>query len=431
MLLASSPEMVLAFLERRAVERRNDEDEVDEETEVALRGRNNLLVNLALAKHGKFMATVLPMFEACEPSGAIRLATLANTMLGDRIFSDFPTDLFGGPEQMAAWMDTAPDDELSALFENPNLSNSFLTDLLKGSRSWDVPDEKMLTIVTILANNERMRAAYAGDSMDGFAEYLHGAVFNAAWKLAERVPTTERWALALRCLYNDCMQMEAFSIEKPLDLVARWHSDPADAELMAWESEGLAGGWLSHYQGVRKGLARLALAKDYKLLAELLASEDLALRCAAYSDGDLSPSQLSAAYDKDGEFAFDGAVRNHKLWRTAPRRDALEEVAWAMADNDKHKHSDLPPATFIFNRIKEDHQKNHPAWFKDEEDSEDDPGDKPATKADVQALAERMATPESDQGMEQFKQTLATLSNHVGWVWWFSLGALIASLRHW
>ncbi|WP_138927813.1 hypothetical protein, partial [Verminephrobacter aporrectodeae] len=65
--MASSPETVLAFLERRAVERRNDEDEVDEETEVALRGRNNLLVNLALAKHGKFMATVLPMFEACEP----------------------------------------------------------------------------------------------------------------------------------------------------------------------------------------------------------------------------------------------------------------------------------------------------------------------------------------------------------------------------
>ena len=173
------------------------------------------------------MDTVLPMFEAGEPSGVIRLATLANTTLGGDIFWDFPKALFGGPEQMAAWLGTAPFVELSALFENPNLNDSFLQDLLEGSKPCDsVPNEKLATIVAILAGNERMRAAYDDSYMDGYAEHSHGAVFDAVCKLAGRVPATERWAAAL-CWFYDRMRPDSFSIAQPATLRANKSSTTA------------------------------------------------------------------------------------------------------------------------------------------------------------------------------------------------------------
>lgn len=113
--------------------------------------------------------------------------------------------------------------------------------------------------------------------MDGYAEYSHGSVFNAAWKLAERMPVNERWSRAL-CLLYDRMQTDAVSIDKPLELAARWHPDPGNVELIEKEAKELERGWLPSYQGVRKGLARLALHNDSKLLASLLASDDPAFR---------------------------------------------------------------------------------------------------------------------------------------------------------
>ena len=428
-LLVSPPEVAAAFLSRRAVqsktERRNDG--VDKEFEAALRNRDEPLINLALAKHGQFTETLLPLFEGGEPSGAIRLAVLANTTVGGEIFSQFPTTLFGGPEQMATWLVTAPDAEITALFQNPNLDDSFLRDLLEGSKHWQtIPDERLATFVAILASNERMRTPYDDSYMDGHTEYNHGAVFNAAWKLAERVPANESWSKALCWLY-DRMQTDAFSIEKPLDLAARWHLDPGNAELIEKEAERVGRGWLSNYQGVRKGLARLALCKDSKLLASLLTSNDPAFRSAVYANGRITPDQLTAAYDKDGELVFNEAMHNQEIWRTAQGREALKSIAWSVVHNDKY--SDLMAAN-IYNGIRDDFAKKHPEWFKNEEDFAPEPSDEPATKSDMQALAEQLSQSGPGQAMEQLKQTLQSLNSRVGWVWWFSLGALFASIRH-
>lgn len=234
------------------------------------------------------------------------------------------------------------------------------------------------------------------------------------------------WAMALNWLY-DRMEAKAFSIEKPLELAARWHPEPSDTDAVAQEAKDMEGGWLSHYQGVRKGLARLALSKDSKLLTTLLASDDPAFRSAAYSDGAITPEQLSAAYERDGELVFNQAMHNHKIWRSSAGRDALKAVAWSVVDNDKH--SDLMAAN-IFNGIRSDLAKKHPDWFKDEEDfrPEMEASDEPATKADLQALSEMLAQPSTGQAMEQLRQSLNKLNSRLGWVWWFALGALVASI---
>ena len=428
-LLASPPAVVAEFLKKRAAQSKDErrDDDVDEEFEAALHGRNDPLINLALARYGQFNTAVLPLFKGGGPSGAIRLAVLANTALGDEFFSRFPVALFGSPEQTAVWLATAPDAEISALFENPKLDDSFLRGLLESSKPWDsIPEARLATFVSSLVRNERMRTPYDDSFMDGYSEYSHGSVFNAAWKLAERMPVNERWARALCWLY-DRMQTDAFSIDKPLELAARWHPDPGNVELIEKDAKELERGWLSSYQGVRKGLARLALHNNSTLLTSLLASDDPAFRSAAYADGNLSPEQLSAAYDKDGELVFNQAMHNHKIWRTAQGRAALKAVAWLVVNNDKH--SDLLAAN-IYNGIREDLAKKHSAWFADEEDFASEPGDEPATKEDIGALADRLTQPGLGQGIEQLKQSLQSLNSRVGWVWWFSLGALVASIKH-
>jgi hypothetical protein len=431
-LMAMPTEAVAAFLKKRAdqnkVEWRNDP--VDEDVEAALLARGDPLINLALAKFGRFIATLKPLFDAAEPSGAIRLSILSNNVVDSEIFSQFPTALFDEEEQVVGWLVAAPDEEVTALFENHNTDDTLLRDLLDAKAPWDaIPDDRLATIVMTLHRNERMWRPYDDDYMDGYAEYSYGAVFNAAWSLAGRVEPTVRWAVALSYLY-DRMETDAFSIGKPLELAARWHVDPSDSEAVASEAKDVERGWLSHYQGVRKGLARLALKKDSKLLPAFLASEDPALRSAAYSDGAISPEQLSAAYEQDGELVFNQAMHNHKIWRFQQGRDALKAVAWSVVHNDKH--SDLMAAN-IFNSIRSDLAKKHPDWFKDEEDfrPEIEASDEPATKADVQVLSEMFAQPTAGQTMEQLKQSLSALNNRLGWVWWFSLGALVVSIwRH-
>ncbi len=95
-LLAMSPEAVAEFLKKRAKQSMDelDHDPVDEEAEVALRGRSSPLIDLALARYARFMETLRPIFQSSQPCGAVRLAVLSN---GTRwpAYTHFPVELFG------------------------------------------------------------------------------------------------------------------------------------------------------------------------------------------------------------------------------------------------------------------------------------------------------------------------------------------------
>lgn len=431
-LMAMPPEAVASFLKKRSTLSKDElrDDVVNDEIEASLLARGDPLINLALAKHGRFIATLKPLFEAGEPSGAIHFSVLSNDVVGGEIFSRFPVALFDEEEQVVQWLINAPSEEIIALFENDNLDDSFLRDVLEAKDPWSaIPQERLALIVISLHRNERMRRPYDDEFMDGYAEYSYGAVFNAAWALAKWVEPSARWAAALHWLY-DRMQTDAFSIENPLELAARWRTDPLDGDAIEKEAESVERGWLSNYQGVRKGLARLALGKNSKLLSALLDSDDPAFRSAAYSDGNMTPELLAVAYQRDGELVFNQAMHNHKIWRSQAGREALKAVAWSVVHNDKN--SDLAAAN-IYNGIRSDLVKKHPSWFKDEDDfqPELEASDEPATKADVQALSEMLAQPSSGQIMEQLRQSFNMLNSRLGWVWWFSAGALAVSIwRH-
>jgi hypothetical protein len=363
-LLAMSPEAVADFLKKRAKQSMDelDHDPVDEEAEMALRGRSSPLIDLALARYARFMETLRPILQNSQPCSAVRLAILSN---GTRwpAYTNFPVELFGNRKQeagerAAAWLAEGPREELQALFENPRINDDFLSDLLERSKPWDaLSDERLITIVAILGRNERMWTPRE-DFTDGFADSRYHAVFDSAWKLAANVEPSERWAWALSYLY-DRLEPYAFSINEPLGLVNRWRPEPSNSKLVEKEVKENMRGNLSDYQGVRKGLAKLALSQNSGLLPRLLASDDPGLRAAAYADGHLAPEQLLAAYEREGKLVFDQTVRNRNLWlwRTAAGREALGKVAQGAGSEDWYWPLYQNTWAII--------AREHPDWFND------------------------------------------------------------------
>lgn len=426
-LMSSPSEAVVSFLRERAKTDRHSRmnDDVDSDLEAALLTRHVPLVTLALAKYGQHIETLRALYQDAPADSGLQLATLTNTVAAGDYFTGFPASLIGGDAKLIEWIGSTSDMQLSALFGNPKLQDTFLANLLEGRKEWAAVNmERLAHITMLLANNERMRTPYADKHMDGYAEYSHGSVSNAAWGLAERAPTTNKWAMALSSLY-DRLLPDAFSIKEPLLLVPRWI--PTEKESIEREAHDLERGWVSDYAGVRKGLARLALAKNFKLLHDLLASDDVALRSAAYAAAPLTADQLNSAYEKDGELVFNMAMHNHGIWRNRESRTVLREVAWDVVKNDRN--SDLMAAN-VYNSIRDDLAKQHPEWFKEDDDvPTPEPIDEPATKSDVQQLGEAIAG--SHPGFQTLGQALVAVNARLGWVWWFSLGALVTSLwRH-
>lgn len=432
-LIAMPPEAVADFLKRRAEPAQGGgarDDAVDEEVERSLYGRRDPLIDLALARYGFYINIVADIFQSADSSSPIRLACLTNKSLNHSIFLSFPLSfpvgLWGrNPGPMIEWLLSATDDELCALFENPKLDAGFLSYLLTRSKEWaTIPDDRLLLIVLILHRNPRMRTPRESEFMDGIAEYSYNEVFGAAWELAETVPPTDIWAAALGRLY---MQLPPYgsSIRDPLAASNRWHVDPTDAEAVKKEAENLAGGSLSDRQRVRQGLARLALFQFWKrggLLRDLLASDDVAFRCAAYSAGSLSAEQLRAAYEKDGELAYYEALNNLALWQDRDTRQALHDIALNIA---KRKKSYLL-AINMYRAMEKGLREEKPTFFYDEKDEEEiNPKLLPATKADITMLTEKIES-RTDSTFE----ALLTILRRTRWIWWFSLGALATSLWH-
>ncbi len=480
-----SPESVAEFLKSRAglSKQAAYSDPVDEDVERALRSRGEDLIDIALAHYGRHMKVVSDLFLSAAPESPVRLACLSNRSLGRAILPSFPVGLLGrdsGP--IADWLLSASAEELSALFENPTLSDDFLRDLLERKRGWEgLSEERLCRIVAILHRNQRMRTPRDDDWLDGWSEYTYEAVFDAAWRLAETAPTNRGWAYALGWLYEQ-LEPHAFSVKEPLKVAERWYVDPTDTEEAKREADSLAISFLGDWQRVRKGLGRLALGKRGTTERDLLSSDDVAFRCSAYSWGSLNAEQLWAGYERDGELAYSESVRNWFLWHRQETRQALEKMAWAVAKADKH--SDLT-AVNMYRSTERSTRQGHPTWFSDEEDvpgvDEGDQDREPATRGEIVALAAQAATKDdlvaiaaqidrqaqelealgrsiqemsartalSDRlGVQEMssiapdlsrqatlvegvRQDLRTVMHRTGWIWWFSLGALfLAGLRY-
>lgn len=181
-----------------------------------------------------------------------------NEVVGEGRLSAMPAVLVERSEAVSDLVSQLGCEEVIALFSNPKIDEGFLREFLEQGLPWRVWDEpRRLAAVAALSRNGRMVEEYDGP-MDGYAEYSHDSVFDAAWTLASKVPTTLKWAAHLSALYENTKPW-ASSLKEPLHTAARWVPDPSNSDSVEREQERLAKGRLGPFAEVRKQIARLAV----------------------------------------------------------------------------------------------------------------------------------------------------------------------------
>lgn len=436
-LLASSPERVYMWLEARAAKNDRFETNIDEDVEQALVERGDPLIDIALARFAKFDRTAHALFSRARfinshqaHERALRLAILSSESLhGLFSFQGIPAGLFDKDGiELQQWLSLADEIELVALFSNPKIGQSFLRDFLEGKEPWQALDDpRRLIAIRSLSNNKRMTERYSGD-MDGYAEYSHDSVFFASWKLAETLPATKEWANALGMLLQATPHL-SLHLENPLIVAQRWRPSHSDTDSEKEDVEIAKAGYLWGYASTRKALAQLA-SSSAELQSELLVSDDPAFRDAVYTSGSMSSEQILAAYERDKNLAVNSGQRNDQIWRSAESRKALHDISWKACEfNNNYMDS-----ANAYNYWEAEKRKAHPEWFKYEDDAVD-PTTAAATKADVQTLVEAAAGSdylirENMTMIAQLKAALDGVNERLGWVWWFSLGAVASSVLH-
>lgn len=421
--LAMSPEAVASLIAQTS-EQKSDRKwlrALDSELEVALKARREPLIDLALCRYGQERTVLRSMFEGSEPDGPLRLAVLCNKKIGSDWGGGLPQVMFDNNIEAADWLAVASSLEIAALFENPTLDDEFLSNVLNQKSPWDrLPNEQLSHIVRVLCGNERMQRAYETDYLDGYADHRYHAVFSAAWRLAERMPTTTRWAEVLGRLFG-VLQPVPHAVEVPLTVAQRWSPSKADVGSDNAREVDVTYGVLSGYQLVRKGLAKIVLIREPTLLAQLLQSDDPALRAAAYAHADLTPEQINAGREKDGSFMIHHALENPLLWRSNVRREALRAAAWAAED-------DSMLAVNIFNGALRKQLRNHPEWFRDDENAREALDQKTsATKSDITNLKVEIEKHSGRSDLDAISGAVKSIEKKVGWVLSISV-AVIASL---
>ncbi len=399
---------------------------IDEEVEETLRLRRDPLVDLTLAQFGRHIDSVRPIFKNAVPGSALRLATLSNRNFSKATFSHFPSDLFEELEEEIQWLIDGEEVELAALFGNPTLSNRFLRAILEQNAEFArVPDDRFRYIVSILAYNTRLSTPRESIYMDGQDEYDYDSVFHAAWALSMKAEQTIQWAHALSRLYANVLSKGSYMM-KPLEVAERWRPDPANVALVEKDQENSVDGFLSPFEMVRTGLARLAGETDHKLLGELLTHEDRAFRAAAYIDYPINQENIDAAYERDGELVFQNAIGNEHLWRKADGREMLRSLSWTVCNADKSSNLDAPNQ---FRNTEQHMAKLHPNWFKEEpeqtEEVEAYEDDLPATRRDLAELGSWL-------GRVREGGLIDTIGKHVSWILTITgLTAVFLALKFW
>ena len=362
--MARSPDQVFNILEQsqykksRSVEWgsgrirkfHTEEPIIYAETQKALIARNEPLINLALAKFSFDDDIVRELFEnaqgADDQSQAIVLSALSNQCVDTPV----PGCIFGinsdSKDKINAWFKSASENCIIALFENPNIDNRFLYDFLKGKENWLVIDEKRrIRAIYALSSNPRMKTPYYDEfriHWDDFSELEYDRVFSAAWKLAKTVPVSKDWAACLGYLLSEIVHTES-SMKDSLIVAKRWFPNETSDFYM---------------HQVRQSLAERALLQQYDLLPSLLASDDPALRCAAYTVSDLKSKQIKKIGDEDEEFAW-YCLYNENLYRNRSTRRELETIS---------NHNEYGPGLFLM-KCKKISEK-HPDWFRDEDEEQ-------------------------------------------------------------
>ena len=316
----------------------------DPTLEYLLLRRKDALIDLAIAKFGHSEAALKTVFY--RGSVGTRCAALSNPHIGST-FCNYIVVGYGNSIVFSAIEGTKAEQE--SLIKNSNLKVDLIENLLNRDGLFKgKTDDEYIQLLVWLGGNPRIKKTYeeTGLRFDGSASYFHDRIFYMAWKLAEKLPTTQEFAWSLYVLLSNTKTVSATTFEDFPSVMERWRIED---DVKSGEPSLSASYWL------RTRLADLVWP-DHKLAD----SEDFAERDSFYRRCD-SSYEWSFFIEKDGVNAFNSFVYNDNLWKNEKNRKLLRDIAW-----DKNLNTDLD-AINKFIEVEKYYRKNHPKWFLEED----------------------------------------------------------------
>jgi hypothetical protein len=359
-LLASAPDTVAAWLEKSS-EVSSWAKDADAVLELNLLARNERLIDLALAEHGLAQRVLHELYHRNDE--VLRVAVLSNQrLLRSRsefgLWVEYWQFVNKGPD--VSWMAGLSLVEAQALFTNRSLPDAFIADFFEQKSPWEVlNDGQRLSAANGIIETLKQRQISQGSSNN--RTFFRGSVAgNAAWKFASIAPVDVFWAEALFELYS-WLTPTTISNFDALQVAERWNLQDTDKSELEREIEYNKLGYLSTYQSVRCGLARLASEK-LSSRSLILENEDVAIRCGGYSALSLSAAAMEAAFATDGNLACNYLIQNEKVWRYEGLRSALEDICSRASQDEDY----IVSQTANFNREEIRLRELHPNWFGNE-----------------------------------------------------------------
>ena len=337
--------------------------------------RNEPLIDLALAEHGRSKTVLERVFARSRSSVRILACSNASLFVGETI-----GHRFRDREKEPLFWDIIRNGslaELRSICENPNLTSGMYAGLIT---SWvgstgsyideklRLSDERFQQVVRFLANNPRLRVDRDNSKekyyLDGYADYEYGILTSECWKLAAIVPVDQNWAYYLSQLY-DRMIPEYKPFDNIEEIFNRWR--PPDE------------GSYAPTRTLREVLAKHFLEPS----KDTLSHDDEAIRRAFYltfdpTNEDFIEQDWSAwcAKDKYCELELQS---NKNIWKNARSRSKLRRLLWELS----RENSDITSVGW-FDEREDTYRKKHPEWFADE-DTFEEKFDEERAKADFSA----------------------------------------------
>ena len=348
-----SPQAAYEWLyERRILDHYGYCASFDKALEYILLKRNEPLIDLGIAKYGHSDRGIQTVFKRGDVG--MKCAALGNPHVG--YVKGCNGNGLGVSEQRLERraIRYGTNAEQEALIKNPNLGENVIEDLLKRKGLFDnASDNVYIQYLKWLGQNPRMKLTYAltGQEIhqhDMFAECRHDGIIHLAWKLAETLPATQNFAMALYNLLLGTYEITNIYKDYP-SLIERWRIE-----------DGAESGEPSNYPSY---YLRSRIADQAKPNDKLLNSRDFAERESFYRR--FSPydyKKWPSFIQEDGEKAFDSIVLNDNLWRSGEHRKKLEEIAFEnLPDSVRAIHR-----MGSFKSIEKDRRARHPNWFLEE-----------------------------------------------------------------
>ena len=391
-------------------------NETDEHLESKLIGREDAFIDMTLARYSSIPETLRCLFQKSFESGsiALRIGCLSNEIIGKQSAGcdAIPLVFFERKDSSAfvSWFRDASHNELSVLFSNPTIVDTFLTEFLELDKdSWRCLDEaKQMYILGVLATNSRIGRSYSGNQ-DGFAEYNHDRLFSVIWDLAKKIPVTGSWGQQLGFLLRNTRDRR---YDYPsLEVAARWVSDDKQSTKEDWELSGLELVRCALYQNIVS--KQISSKPTLESVLEHLSNSDIAYRACCYANlKGLTTKNLQDAYERDGCIAVEYLMKNHSIWKDAETRTALSSLCLT-ADGDYR--SNYLDYTNAFDYREREFARRHPDWFIDSLDGDDDD---PEERVLTVGLAKEISDDKTYEVMSRLReveQSLKELHTRIKW----------------